>query len=147
MRPVFRVQPVGPAVAYQTFRIAAPLHSHTRSGTCQEVECEAFRNGWRSVIDTGTALGTEQARYIANRSDRRYSMEQNGTVVTFTFPAGQQCFADHRVPLERPAAFLIRNGDWRGNPTGVPPVRVGSVEWVERFSERLDAIEQRQKRG
>ena len=37
--------------------------------------------------------------------------------MVFTFEAGQQCFTQHHVP-DRPQFFVVRDGDWRGNPTG-----------------------------
>lgn len=84
---------------------------------CEDVGCEAFRNGWETVCDERTPLGREQADYIRKKSGRTVT-ELSGTPTVFRFDPGQRCFAEHRT---RPATFLAGGrqvptlGDWTGD--------------------------------
>jgi hypothetical protein len=153
MQHVNRVQPVGPASAYKTFTVAAPIGTHWRDASCAEVECEARRHGWRTVVDEATELGQRQAGYIrreclsvlapAQPEDqrRRYVETTEHGMTVFTFPAGQTCFEAHKVPLERPEFYVVREGDWRGNPRGIAPRRMsGPDPWLNEFGEHQDRI-------
>lgn len=153
MQP-FRIEPNGRPSDYDTYGIVTPKSTHTRVGTCEEVDtrctsrtvdeqgnvlwscpemhCGPHAHGWLTKVDVGTEPGQQRARYIIDHSGRRWTAEQNGGLVTFTFPAGQQCFAEHRVSLERDPLYTIRSGDWRslGRPTAV-----STEEWLNRFGE------------
>lgn len=171
-----RAQPVGPAAAYKTYQVTAPLSTHFRPATCAEVDCAAWRHGWRTVVDERTDLGMAQAAYIraecvsaslpaspAGRARRRYTEHRDehhlmdGTgltagsvtgLTTFEFAAGQPCFAKHEVPLERPELYIVRGGDWRGNPRGTPARRHTTAEdWVEDFAEHQDRLRTALERG
>ena len=131
MQP-FRIEPNLPARAYDTYGIVQPKRTHTRPATCQEVECGAYAYGWMTKVDVGTEIGQKRARYIIDHSGRRWTAEQNGGLVTFTFPAGQRCFAEHRVSLEREALFTVRSGDWR---VSTRSTAVSAEEWINRFGE------------
>ena len=76
-------------------------------------------------------------------------MDGNSEGLTvFTFEPGQDCFAQHRVPLERDPLFLVRGGDWRGNPTGLQPYRHHRGEdWVDDFADHQDRIARQIERG
>jgi hypothetical protein len=139
-RPLFRAPPGLPAHAMKTYQIASPVQTHTRPAVCAEVECQAYRVGWSTAVDVATELGRKQAQYIRMHSGRAFEVVIVGTVVTFTFPAGQRCFTQHRVPLERPALYVIRDGDWRGNPRQTEPVRVGPDAWVDDFANHQDRL-------
>lgn len=129
-----RIQPAGRPDQYKTYSVISPIETHTRPATCQEVECEAHQRGWQTQIDVSTTLGQNQAAYIQHRAGRKYSVVQVGDLVTLTFPAGQQCFAAHRVALDRPAVFLVRDGDHRGNPRGTDPILRSPDDWVDDFA-------------
>jgi hypothetical protein len=131
MQP-FRVEPNMPAQAYDTYGIVMPKTTHTRVATCEEVECAAHINGWLTKLDVGTEQGVQRAKYIIDHSGRHWTAEQAGGLVTFTFPAGQQCFAEHRVPLDRPPLYTVKRGDWR---TGAPAHPVSTEEWLNRFGD------------
>jgi hypothetical protein len=62
-------------------------------------------------------------------------------LTAFEFAAGQQCFASHKVSLERPEFYLVRGGDWRGDPTGLgAQLFSGPDPWVNDFGEHQDRI-------
>ena len=131
----FRIEPKMPAHAYKTYAISSPITSHTRPARCEEVNCPNYINGWRTVVATQTDLGVQQAKYIEDQSGRHYTKEMAPLFQTiYTFPAGQQCFAQHRVPLHREPLYVVRDGDHRGNPTGVRRVHAKPEHWVEDFA-------------
>jgi hypothetical protein len=148
MREPFRVEPALPVEATKTYSVQAPLASHWRDATCEEVDCPNWKHGWKTTVDESTDLGQRQAHYIRRQSGRRYVEWRDqpwlgGTA--FTFEPGQRCFATHQQPLERDPLFLVRQGDWRGY--GPTRVHVRPGDWVEDFSESLDKVRDRQERG
>lgn len=133
---MFRIEPNMPASSYKTYQILQPIQTHFRDASCQEVDCEAYANGWTTTIDTGTDLGKKQANYIWLHSGRHFAFVQNGTKVTFTFAAGQKCFRQHKVSLERDQIYVVRDGDWRGNPRGTAPRRhSNAADWLDDFAD------------
>ena len=67
--------------------------------------------------------------------------------MAFAFTEGQRCCgsAEHRVQY-KPALFVVRDGDWRGNPTGRTRTHVRPEDWVEDFAEHQDSISTTLKR-
>jgi len=147
----YRITPALPAEQMKTYAVVTPRATHWRPATCSEAGCPNHLNGWKSVIDETTDLGRAQAAYIRERSGRRYTEWRDqpwlgGTV--FTFEAGQECFAQHEVPLERDPLFLVRDGDWRGNPRGTPArVHQRPADWVEDFATHQQRLKDRLERG
>lgn len=136
-RPTPRI----PAQHVRTFQIAAPRSTHWRSASCAEVDCPNLEHGWRTTVDEGTDRGQQQAYYIRHQSGRRFTEHRDPAGLTvFDFEAGQRCFTQHETPIGRPELFLVRDGDWRGNPRGTAPEQHRPEIWVERFAENLDSI-------
>lgn len=148
-RKPFRIKPQMPAHAMQTFAISAPKDTHTRKATCEEVECPQYARGWLMRIDLGTDLGQRQAYYIKHSSGRKYKVTgQVDGLVTLEFAPNQPCFQQHRVPIGRPEKFLVKGGDYRGNPLRTKTrVHTKPEFWVEEFAEHQDQIKTRLERG
>lgn len=144
-----RVEPLMPVTAYKTYRITSPISTHFRPATCAEADCAAYLNGWVSTIDEATVLGQQQAYYIRKQSGRAFAEERLPTGLTqFTFEAGQKCFRDgHQVRLDRPELYLVRDGDWRGNPTGVKRQHANSQDWIDDFGEHQQRLADEMKKG
>lgn len=144
-----RIAPNLPVGAVKTYGIRAPLQTHWRPATCAEVECLAYQRGWRTTVDVRSELGARQAYYIRMHSGRSFEVSEVNELgmVTFTFPAGQKCFQEHRVPLERPQIFVVRGGDWRGNPRGEFRRHVRAADWVDDFAEHQDKLADRFTQG
>lgn len=142
MRPLNRIDPAGPAQAYKTYAIASPISTHYRPGSCDEAGCLAHRHGWQTAVDEATDLGQQQAHYIRKVAGRRFTERRTEVGLTaFTFEAGQECFTRHHVPLERPEFYVVRGGDWRGDPAGrQPQLHSGPDAWVNDFGEHQDRI-------
>lgn len=137
-----RVEPNMPVHAYKTYAIASPISTHYRDGTCEEAGCLAHQHGWQTGVDEATELGQRQAHYIRKLSGRRFTERRTEVGLTaFTFEAGQDCFTRHKVPLDRPEFYLVRGGDWRGDPTGQGPfMHSGADAWVNDFGEHQDRL-------
>jgi hypothetical protein len=141
MRPLTRIVPKAPADAFKTYQIVSPLSTHYRDGTCAEAGCLAHQHGWQTSVDETNDLGQRQAHYIRKLSGRRFTERRTELGLTaFTFVAGQACFSTHKVPLERPEFYVVKGGDWRGNPRGDRRVHSGPDAWVNDFGEHQDRI-------
>jgi hypothetical protein len=145
--PLNRIPPKAGPEVYKTYQLLQPRQTHTRRASCAEVECPRQRNGWRTVLDVSTIQGQQQANWIRMKSGRSFTYTQAGTVVTFTFAAGQRCFAEHRVSLEREPLLRVVGGDWRGNPRRVPARVLRPADWVENFGEHQLTLKNAFERG
>lgn len=146
----FRIVSSLPPKAFRSFMISrprAPRLDFWRKATCEEYDCEHWRDGWRTSIDISTDLGKEQARYIERGSRREFTKQQVGSLVVYTFTAGQMCFraADHKVPNMRPSLFLHRIGDHR--PAGEVRRHANGRDWVEDMQTDLDRVRNSKKQG
>jgi len=146
-REPFRIPSRLPVAEVKTYALAAPQATHFRRASCQEVECAEYARGWLSMIDVSTPLGQNQAYYIRMRSGRSFTASEVDGMVTFSFPAGQQCFAQHTVPLERDPILFVRGGDWRGNPSGFVRRHTRAEDWVDDFATHQQAIVDQFEKG
>ncbi len=140
---ITRMDPVGPVTAYRTYKVGAPP-SHYRPATCAEVDCDDWRNGWTMIV--GTA---DHAVLHAVRSSGRPYKETIGPFsVTFDFEPGVPCRtpSEHRI-LERPELYVVRAGDWRGNPTGFRRQHTKPEFWLEEFGEHQQNLAAMVERG
>jgi len=143
-----RIAPRLPVEAVQTYAIRAPKGTHHRTASCAEADCPNLQHGWRSVIDEATDLGAAQATYIRRESGRKFTEERDPAGLTvFTFEAWQRCFAEHTVPLEREPFYVVRGGDWRGNPRGEIRRHANGDDWVEDFAEHQQTLADRLEQG
>ena len=133
-----RIQPHMPVQAYKTYQAAMPLATHWRPATCAEVDCSWYLAGWKTIVPAG---GEHEA--LVRGSGRKFTEEtQPGGLIEFRFEAGQQCFqaATHRLPVGRPERLFVRDGDWRGNPTGWRREHTRPEDWQEDFAEHQDRL-------
>jgi hypothetical protein len=141
------LEPAGDPALYKTYAISSPLTTHTRVARCSEVECPNYLRGWRTVLDLSTDLGKRQARYIREKSGRHFEVITEKPLLTLEFRAGQECFSEHRVPLHREPLYLVKGGDYRGNPLGVPTVQRSERDWVDDFGDHQQKIKEAHERG
>jgi hypothetical protein len=149
-RPVTRIEPIGPPEAYKTYSIVAPEETHFRPASCEEVECEMRAAGWVTLVDETSDLGEQQAAYIRGyyndfgeyQAAGRVFTESRGPAGTlFEFPPGEECFRAHQIRLDREEFFIVRGGDWRGNPRRELRQHDTPENWVEDFAEHQDRID------
>jgi hypothetical protein len=143
-----RLEPALPVHSYKTYSISAPLATHWRPGTCEEADCPHYLHGWKTIVDESTDLGQRQAHYIRHDRTRKHTETRTEAGLTeFEFEPGQTCFAQHKVPIGRPELFLVRGGDWRGNPSGELRRHTKPEFWVEDFGEHQQKIADRLEQG
>jgi hypothetical protein len=142
-----RLSPQLPVHVMKTYGIVAPLSTHFRDAVCAEVSCQAYANGWKTIIDVSDAIGRQRANYIRLHSGRQFTVTEQGTLVTFTFHSGQHCFKQHKVRLEREENFVVRGGDWRGNPRQEGFQHKNAADWVDDFANHQDRIATAHERG
>lgn len=147
-----RIEPKLPSESMKTYQIVAPPATHFRAATCVEAGCKHYREGWVSVIDEGNDIGRAQAHYIRNQSGRHFKEDRNQApgFTCFVFEPGQVCFkADqHKVRLDKPEIFLVRDGDFRGNPRGTAArVHTNADDWVDDFGNHQLMLADQIKQG
>jgi hypothetical protein len=137
---------VGPVTAYQTFAVAAPLGTHWRPATCAEVDCPNYLGGWRVRVE----LLTPELLHAARTSGRRYTEQRVAEGETWLiYEPGQPCFqaAQHRLRTGQPELYVVRDGDFRGNPTGRVRQHTRPEDWVDQFGEHQQRITDEIKKG
>lgn len=142
-----RPDPLMPAQNYKTYAVVSPLGSHFRPATCAEADCPHYLNGWRTRIENLTP----DLLHAAKTSGRRYTVQQITEGETYlVFSAGQPCFAAsaHRVRIDRPPLYVVRDGDWRGNPRRTKArVHHNPANWLEDFATHQQAIADEIEKG
>lgn len=110
--------------------------------------CPAQANGWRTIVDERAELGQQQAHYIRAMAGRAFTTARDAAgLTTFTFEAGQACFQPHRVRLDRPEHYLVRGGDYRGNPARQVRRHDNAADWAQDFAEHQARLADRLRRG
>lgn len=141
-----RFTPALPVQAMQTFQVA-DRRDLAVVAACAEVGCPHWTHGWDTIVDERTQLGEMQAAYIrqgrSGRSYRELGRTAEGLTV-FRFDAHQRCFTEHRTI---PELYVVRGGDWRGNPTGMRRVHTRAADWVEHLREQTEKTVERARRG
>lgn len=139
-----RLPPKGPVHAYQSFVILSPRDQLVRTA-CEQAGCTKWRTGWAGIVDERTELGKLQAEYIRTESGRTFTELRTAEGLTvFRFEPYQRCFDDHGT---RPERYLVRGGDWRGNPRGEIRRHTRPADWVEDSAEHLDSLKTAIERG
>lgn len=145
MMEPFRIQPKMPVTAYRTYGFSRPVQTHWRRATCAEVGCPPYLHGWATTV-----LADSEDESVIRSSGRKWTRIERleGGFHRYMFGPGQQCFAAarHRVQLERPGLFVVRDGDWRGNPTGYRRLLTAD-QWVEDFGEHQERLAEGANRG
>lgn len=131
----------------KTFQVVAPAATHYRPATCEEVECEQYRNGWQVRVEGLTPADLHTARNCG-RSFREVQVAPGETWLVYA--PGQPCFraSQHKAPVGRPELYFVREGDWRGNPRGTRPRQHSKPEhWVEEFGEHQQTLADEIEKG
>lgn len=158
MQP-FRIEPKNPVAAMKTYSILAPKATHHRPATCAETSCPNHLNGWATIIDERTELGSQQGHYIRANSGRQFTetpqLEQDSDTglwrptggTRFTFQAGQTCFSPHTTRLDKPELYVVRGGDHRGNPRGDVLKHQNPDDWVDDFGTHQQELADELEKG
>lgn len=124
----------------EVFMLQRPLPTHWRRATCAEVGCIQREQGWVVVLDPSAPSYAEQRR-LAERSGRRFEVTTTDAVneargmqlpaglEALVFAPGQECFREHRVPVEREPVYLHQS---RGRLV----THASWESWRDEFNER-----------
>ena len=134
-----RIPPLGKPQDYRTYSLLAPLTTHWRNASCEEINCAVSASGWTTTVDEGSSLGQQQAWYIRNQSGRHFTERQEAEVTVFLFLAGEECFTAHRTKADREPLYMVRRGDYRGYGEGLQHDQ--PEHWVEDMAGHLDKLD------
>lgn len=144
-------EPLLPPWARKTYSLVADrsVPIPQRQINCEEADCEHFLHGWVTTLDLSTVQG-QQFYELARHSGRTYTEKrcQDGTMAALHFGPGQPCFrATKHFALtdERPALYLIRNGDERQYTSRTLVPR--PADWVDDFREHTETLSDEIKKG
>lgn len=117
------------AARQTTYRAIKPISTHFRQGTCQEVSCLNYLNGWKTILPKEHD-GVQWIR----ETQLRYTEVNNENMIEFIFEAGQECFKrnEHYVSLDKPAIYAIRDS--------LGTKRQEANEWVDKFNNHLTKL-------
>jgi hypothetical protein len=134
-----------PAAAMKTYSIREAGDT-TVVAACADVGCEQWANGWETYADEADDHGAAVANYIRRDSGRTFREMRTATGITvFRFEPGQRCFREHHT---KPELYLVRGGDWRGNPLAIPTRRhANPADWVEEIQIHQDRLAETIKQG
>lgn len=134
--------------AFKTYQIASPSSTHRRRATCAEVDCVKRKTGYRAQFDVSTVAGRANAHMVEGLKGRRmWSRRVEGPMVTYTFPAGQDCLEVHTVPLEREPLFIVKGGDHRGDPRQTGRRTLRQADFVDDWATHQSDLHDRIARG
>ena len=143
-----RIQPLMGPESYKTYEMRSPLSTHFRPATCAEANCTYYRDGFQVRVE-GLA---PKVLHAVQHSGRKYTVQKVAEGETYlAFEAGQPCLRAslHRVRIEdRPPLYVVRDGDWRGNPRGTKArLHQRPEDWVEDFATHQQAIADEIEKG
>ena len=138
------VPPLMPASAYKSFAIRSPRDT-TVVAACKDVGCQKWAHGWETVLDERVPAHAEAAAWIRLQSGRTFTEKRDASGLTvLRFEAFQRCFDNHQT---RPEKYLVRGGDYRGNPRRERRVHARPADWVEDMAGHLDTLKTAHERG
>lgn len=148
MAPLHRINRHAlPAQAYDTYALRQRPAAKNRRASCAEVDCPQYLHGWRTTIDPRSEQGPAQLLYLRNdRTRKTVETRDPSGLITFTYEAGQTCFAPHWIEMQQ--LFLVRSGDHRTDPLDRRFRQHTRPEfWVEEFGENQDRLADRAAKG
>ena len=133
------VVPALPPERKKSYVIAQPEATHFKRVSCSDIDCGTQASGFIVRVDEAVPFGQKQAFYLRHHSGRSYSEHNENGLTEFVFPPGSECFDNHDVAIREPV-FIVKGGDWRGNPRGDYRVHDTPDHWVEDFSEHQNRL-------
>jgi len=110
-----------------TYKAVKPLGTHYRKATCEEANCPNYLNGWKTILPKSN----NDLIQVIKTMNLRFTEEDKGEIIEFTFEAGQSCFNrnQHFADLDKPAILGIDDGfGFRKQDTD---------QWVDKFNNHL----------
>ncbi len=128
------------AGGYRTSYIKHP--DYWKKVGCLEFRCEQYQKGWTTTLSMNPGQSADdlmmmRARYnyIKNNSGRSFDESLDGYNIVLRFPAEQECFREHLLPIERDPVF-IRNRN-----------QLDYDQFFDEFNETIYQLEQVKQAG
>lgn len=124
----------------KVYGITVPLTGF-ESISCEEAQCQAYRNGWRTALLEGDGDFGDKSAYEIRHSKYSYIEERREDGFTvFTFAPGQTCFkglagAHKRRKPDAPEFYTVRDGR-----TGRVRQHNRPSDWVDDFANHQDTL-------
>lgn len=134
------VEPLMGAESYKTYSIHVPLSTHFRPAGCEEYGCPDYEKGWQVRVE---GLPPEWIHAARNSGRKHTELHVTEGETWLVFEAGQPCFkaTEHRVRIDKPELFVVRDGDARGNPRGTKArLHQRAADWQEDFAEHQQGL-------
>jgi len=150
---LFRLPPKLPVTARRTFGLYRPPSAIAeRPATCAEVDCRHWREGWITRIPNASGDNKDLLDHVRRNSGRTFTditALDDGDTRVLLFGPGQTCFdaAAHRTRCDFEPLYVVRDGDYRGNPTGYTQTHSRADHWVEHFGGHWDRLRTAYERG
>jgi len=137
----------------KTYQIRAPLATHWRSATCEEVGCEFFADGWRLRKE----LLTDRDIYTIGQIRHYVELDVADGETWLVFSPGTPCLKQwatgqlfteghHKLPVGRLGIYRLQPGDWR-QYTSRPYVFDKADQWCDDFATHQDRLATIASRG
>lgn len=136
-----------PGRMFQTYSLVRPAgRQYWRTITCEQAQCPRWRNGWRTVLNMTVAGDVRTARWIEKSSRRAFTHTLAGSILTFEFSAGQQCFDRHQEAVEREPLYVVRGGQV-GRLGPLVRKHARGEDWRDDMGELLTKVSEERARG
>ena len=139
MQRMNRIPPQGKVHEYKTYQVMSPLSTHWQNATCAAGDCPEYLTGWRVRVE-GLPLDMLHTAWNCGRKFTELHVAEGENWLVFE--AGQSCFRaeQHRKLLDKQEIFIVRDGDFRGNPTGNVRKHTRPEFWTEDFADHQDKL-------
>jgi hypothetical protein len=132
-----------------TYAIRSPIR--TRRASCEEVNCEAWQNGWQTTIPV-EQLETFRAACNGQLDGfkRQPISVDSDTGPMFTFLPGNPCFdaVNHVIQLPAPEFYFVGPGTTRaGFSVKNARQHTKAEDWQEDMQEHLARVKRDEERG
>lgn len=137
-----RITPAAPVTGFKTYGMRIIEREPV---TCEQDDCPHWLNGWAvTVLPDSPDVGVIEAacRGEVDGFRRRHDAPevQSDGFVRYWFPPGQPCFRASRHSIPARARYTLRDGDWRGNPSGRSVSTDVAQTWLDDFGEHQQRI-------
>lgn len=141
-RRLNRITPAAPVTGFKTYGMRV---IEREPATCEADDCGPYLNGWATVVLPETPdVGVIEAACRGEIDGYRRQWQTRELLpdgfLRFWFPPGQPCFraSAHSIPVT--ARYSLRDGDWRGNPSGKIVTTHDARTWLDDFGEHQQRI-------
>lgn len=128
---------------HELHRLSLPLATHWERVSCEDVDCPRYINGFQVIVPGGGPLAAWIRTNLRASHNWREEL-QDGGLMAFSFPPGQQCFkglaGEHKFPTGRPA--ILTQQRVNHEPRVLRP-----DDWVDSYQESHDRFVRLVQRG